>query len=131
MYDIFDANELLYKALNTTEIKSAINGTVRNDSRPLNSLKEDIVVNTITISQNFKPQIATSNINIYAKDIEQGVKNTKRLKEISRIVTETFKQYEFIGKSVYILSQSIIQESNNLEHYVNLRIQWNIYDSKN
>ena len=131
MYDIFDANELLYKALNTTEIKSVINGAVRNDSRPLNSLKEDIVVNTITISQNFKPQIATSNINIYAKDIEQGVKNSKRLKEISRIVIETFKQHEFIGKSVYILSQSIIQESNNLEHYVNLRIQWNIYDSKN
>ena len=130
MYDIFDANELLFKALNKASIKAIINGEVLNDGRPINSLKEDIVVNTITISQTTKPQIATSNINCYVLDAEEGVKNTNRLKVISRKVIEEFKNTEFIGKSVFILSQNIIQETNNKEHYVNIRIQWMIYDTK-
>lgn len=130
MYDIFDANELLFKALNKASIKAIINGEVLNDGRPINSLKEDIVVNTITISQTTKPQIATSNINCYALDAEEGKKNTNRLKVISRKVIEEFKNTEFIGKSVFILSQNIIQETNNKEHYVNIRIQWMIYDTK-
>lgn len=130
MYDIFDANELLFKALNKASIKAIINGEVLNDGRPINSLKEDIVVNTITISQTTKPQIATSNINCYALDAKEGKKNTNRLKVISRKVIEEFKNTEFIGKSVFILSQNIIQETNNKEHYVNIRIQWMIYDTK-
>ena len=129
MYDIFDANELLFKALNTDEVKSSINGKLYNDSRPINSLKEDIVVNTITITTVFKPQLATSNINIYVPDVE-GVKNSKRLKEISRVVRKVFEEHQFIGKSVYISNLGIIQEENRKEHYVNLRIQWRIYDQK-
>ena len=129
MYDIFDANELLFKALNIDEVKSAIKGKLYNDSRPINSLNEDIVVNTITITTVFKPQLATSNINIYVPDIE-GIKNSRRLKEISRVVRKVFENHQFIGKSVYISDQGIIQEENKKEHYVNLRIQWRIYDQK-
>lgn len=129
MYDIFDANELLYKALNIDEVKSAIKGKLYNDSRPINSLNEDIVVNTITITTVFKPQLATSNINIYVPDIE-GIKNSRRLKEISRVVRKVFEEHQFIGKSVYISDLGIIQEQNGKEHYVNLRIQWRIYDQK-
>ena len=129
MYDIFDANELLFKALNIDEIKSAIKGKLYNDSRPINSLNEDIVVNTITITTVFKPQLATSNINIYVPDIE-GIKNSRRLKEISRVVRKVFEEHQFIGKSVYISDLGIIQEQNGKEHYVNLRIQWRIYDQK-
>lgn len=129
MYDIFDANELLFKALNIDEVKSAIKGKLYNDSRPINSLNEDIVVNTITITTVFKPQLATSNINIYVPDIE-GIKNSRRLKEISRVVRKVFEEHQFIGKSVYISDLGIIQEENKKEHYVNLRIQWRIYDQK-
>ncbi|WP_298774679.1 hypothetical protein [uncultured Empedobacter sp.] len=130
MYDIFDANELLFKALNIDEVKSAIKGKLYNDSRPINSLNEDIVVNTITITTVFKPQLATSNINIYVPDLELGVKNSRRLKEISRVVRKVFEDHQFIGKSVYISDLGIIQEQNEKEHYVNLRIQWRIYDQK-
>ncbi|HAR73431.1 MAG TPA: hypothetical protein DCR77_08495 [Flavobacteriaceae bacterium] len=129
MYDIFDANELLFKALNIDEVKSSIKGKLYNDSRPINSLNEDIVVNTITITTVFKPQLATSNINIYVPDIE-GIKNSRRLKEISRVVRKVFEEHQFIGKSVYISDLGIIQEENKKEHYVNLRIQWRIYDQK-
>ncbi|MGV0964899.1 hypothetical protein [Empedobacter falsenii] len=129
MYDIFDANELLFKALNIDEVKSVIKGKLYNDSRPINSLNEDIVVNTITITTVFKPQLATSNINIYVPDIE-GIKNSRRLKEISRVVRKVFEEHQFIGKSVYISDLGIIQEENKKEHYVNLRIQWRIYDQK-
>lgn len=131
MYDIFDATEMLFKALNIPEVTNAISGELCNSGRPLNSQKEDIVVNTITITTITKPQLATSNINIHVKDIEVGKPNTKRLKDISRAVRKVFEEHQFIGKSVYISDLGIIQEQNGKEHYVNLRIQWRIYDQKN
>lgn len=130
MYDIFDATEMLFKALNIPEITNAISGELCNGGRPLNSQKEDIVVNTITITTITKPQLATSNINIHVKDIEVGKPNTKRLKDISRIVRKVFESNQFIGKSVYISDLGMLQESERKEHYVNLRIQWRIYDTK-
>lgn len=130
MYDIFDATEMLYKALNIKEVTNAISGELCNGGRPLNSQKEDIVVNTITITTMTKPQLATSNINIHAKDTEVGKPNTKRLKDISRIIRKVFESNQFIGKSVYISDLGILQESESKEHYVNLRIQWRIYDTK-
>jgi len=130
MYDIFDATEMLYKALNIPELTNVISGELCNGGRPLNSQKEDIVVNTITITTMTKPQLATSNINIHVKDIEVGKPNTKRLKDISRIVRKVFESNQFIGKSVYISDLGMLQESERKEHYVNLRIQWRIYDTK-
>ncbi|WP_333661593.1 hypothetical protein [Chishuiella changwenlii] len=130
MYDIFDATEILFKALNIPEVLNSINGKLYNVGRPLNSQKEDIVVNTITITTISKPQLATSNINIHVKDIEIGNPNTKRLKEISRIVRKVFESNQFFGKSVYISDLGILQEQEQKEHYVNLRIQWRIYDTK-
>ncbi|WP_276679747.1 hypothetical protein [Empedobacter brevis] len=129
MYDIFDANDMIFEAINVAEVKNSIKGKLYKDSRPINSLNEDIVVNTITITTVFKPQLATSNINIYVPDVE-GVKNLIRLKEISRVVRKVFEEHQFIGKSVYISNLGIIQEENRKEHYVNLRIQWRIYDQK-
>ncbi|WP_313374331.1 hypothetical protein [Chishuiella sp.] len=130
MYDIFDATEMLFKALNVPEVTNAISGELCNGGRPLNSQKEDIVVNTITITTIYKPQLATSNINIHVKDIEVGKPNIKRLKDISRIVRKAFESNQFIGKSVYISDLGMLQESERKEHYVNLRIQWRIYDTK-
>lgn len=129
MYDIFDANDMIFEAINVAEVKNSIKGKLYKDSRPINSLNEDIVVNTITITTVFKPQLATSNINVYVPDIE-GIKNSRRLKEISRVVRKVFEEHQFIGKSVYISDLGIIQEENKKEHYVNLRIQWRIYDQK-
>jgi len=130
MYDIFDANDMIFEAINVAEVKNSIKGKLYKDSRPINSLNEDIVVNTITITTVFKPQLATSNINIYVPDLELGIKNSRRLKEISRVVRKVFEEHQFIGKSVYISDLGIIQEENKKEHYVNLRIQWRIYDQK-
>ncbi|WP_313386901.1 hypothetical protein [Chishuiella sp.] len=131
MYDIFDATEMLFKALNVPEVTNAISGELCIGGRPLNSQKEDIVVNTITITTISKPQLATSNINIHVKDSVTDKKpNTKRLKDISRIVRKVFESNQFIGKSVYISDLGMLQESERKEHYVNLRIQWRIYDTK-
>lgn len=131
MYDIFDATEMLFKALNVPEVTNAISGELCNGGRPLNSQKEDIVVNTITITTITKPQLATSNINIHVKDtITDGKPDTKRLKAITRIVRKVFESNQFIGKSVYISDLGMLQESEQKEHYVNLRIQWRIYDIK-
>ena len=133
MYDIFDANELLFQALNVAEVKALINGAVYNGSRPLNSQKQDIVVNTITITQQFTPQTATSNINIYTQDLTgPGIppQNVAKMKAISRKVVEIMQSKNYLGKSVYIVHQGILQDANNNEHYLNLRLQWKIYDTK-
>lgn len=130
MYDNFDTNEILFNLINIDSIKAAISGGVYNDGRPINSQKEDIVVNTITVSQAYKPQRATSNINIHVPDLSNGIKNITRLKEISRLVRKEIEENKIFGKSVYVDFIGTIQEPQIKQHFVNIRINWVIYDSK-
>lgn len=131
MYDSFDTNEMLFNLLNIAEIKNAISGSVYNDGRPLSSQKEDIVVSTISVTQAHKPQLATSNINIHVPDLKGlEIKDVARLKVITRLVKEHLNTDSLKEKSVYVSSQSTVQNPQTNEHFVNLRIEWRIYDTK-
>ena len=62
----FDINTIVYRILNVQTVKNAISGDIyKGDDRPDDSTDEDIVINTISLTQDFLPQIATSNVNVY------------------------------------------------------------------
>lgn len=129
MFTTFDTNEILYKMLNVDAVRSMINGKVYNDGRPFNSDKEDVVVNTINVTQRYKPQLATSNINIHVPDLPNGLKNSGRLSVITKEVVNALKAKELSGYSIYLSNQTTI-ENPPKSHFVNLRIEWRIYDDK-
>lgn len=135
MVQTFDTDSYLYSILkNATSITSVITGGVYAGKRPLNSVVEDITINTIALTQEYEPQIGTSNVNIHVSDmsitingVQQKVANRSRLKLISGLVLEAIRNAKITGVGFTIENQTTLEESEISQHYVNIRINWFIH----
>lgn len=135
MKQTFDTDLILYQILNgSSTILSAISGGVYIDERPDGSEAEDIVVNTIDLTQEYAPQSGTSNVNIHVSDIDvqingiqQKKKNRERLKSLTTIVLDALKFAKIEGLSLVVTNQTTIKESTINQHYTNIRIDWFIH----
>ena len=77
MKTTFDTDSILYNILLNSPLKNAISGGFYlGEDRPDDSEEEDVVINSIVLSQDYHPQIGTSNVNIYAPD--KKVKDKKQ-----------------------------------------------------
>lgn len=131
----FDIDKIVFELLSSSkELKNAIKGGIyyQND-RPDGSTDEDVVINTITMTQDFLPQIATSNVNIYVADQKRRIKGTEQFKpnheklsELTRIVLDVLRGSRIDGLKIVPENQSILQEANVRQHFCNIRIAWNI-----
>lgn len=132
MKQTFDLDEILYRLLNAnSDLKSSISGSIYLGQRPDNSEKEDIVVSTISLTQEYVPQIATSNINIHISDLLQSVEgkqmkfeNRVRIKAITEKVLTIIRNAKFEDLTVYLEAQNVIREPNIFQSYSNIRLNW-------
>lgn len=132
MKQSYDLDEILFRLFNSsTQLKSAISGGIYLGQRPDNSEKEDIVISTISITQEYSPQIATSNINIHVSDLLQSVagkqmrfENRVKIKSISEIVLNLIRESKFEDLTVYLESQNVIREPIIFQSYSNIRLNW-------
>lgn len=135
MKQTFDTDSILYQILNgSPAILSAISGGVYIDERPDGSEAEDIVVNTIDLTQEHAPQLGTSNVNIHVSDIDvqingvqQKKKNRERLKSLTTIVLDALKSAKIEGLALIVTNQTKIKEPTINQHYVNIRVDWVIH----
>lgn len=135
MKQTFDTDSILYQILNDSPaILSAISGGVYIDERPDGSEAEDIVVNTIDLTQEYAPQLGTSNVNIHVSDIDvqingvqQKKKNRERLKSLTTIVLDALKSAKIEGLALIVTNQTTIKEPTIYQHYVNIRVDWVIH----
>jgi hypothetical protein len=135
MKNTFDTDTYLFGILKgSTAITSAISGSIYAGQRPLNSTLEDVTINTIVLTQEYEPQLGTSNINIHVSDhsvtlggVQQKVANRARLKAISEVVLTAIRASTIVGVSFTIENQTVIQEAEISQHYVNVRINWFIH----
>lgn len=131
MKTAFDTDGILFNLLNDkTSIKG---GCYVGDDRPENSTDEDIVVNTIDLSQDTLPQIGTSNINIYTPDTSKKIKgkmqvsaNRTRLKALAEEALELVRNANIDGLMIIPGNMLIMYEPNTHQHFINIRIDWNI-----
>ena len=79
------------------------------------------------------PQIATSNVNIYVKDSNKKIKgknqlqaNRTRLKVLSKKVIDILRGAKITGLKIIPGSQTLLAEKDIKQHYVNIRVDWNI-----
>lgn len=101
--------------------------------RPDDSDKEDIVINTITVTHD-KPQTGTSNVNIFAADKkvriggrEQYKCDRERLRAIGDQLTAYLDAQNVADLEFWIEYDIVIKELEVKQHYRNLRISWNIH----
>ncbi len=134
MKDSFDIEAIIFDLLSNSAMKNAINGGIYvGDGRPADSEDEDVVINTISLTQDYLPQLATTNVNIYVKDGDVTIKgkeqkqaNRTRLKALSEKAMTILRNAKFDGLMITIESQTILAESSIKQHYSNIRISWNI-----
>lgn len=131
-----DTDDILYKIVKeaVTSGKVKISGGVFvQGERPDDSEAEDIVINTITVTDE-KPQTGTSNVNIFASDKkvkirgkEQHKADRERLREIGDALKAHLKAQNVADLEYWIEIDTIIKEIEVKQHYRNLRISWNIH----
>jgi len=134
MKQVFDTDAILFGILKGSAVKNAISGNIYvGTDRPDDSQDEDIVVNTIDLTQDYHPQIGTSNVNIYVPDMNVKIKNKQqmksnrvRLKALSEKTINALRDAKIPGLLFTIESQSILAEPSIKQHFVNIRISWNI-----
>ena len=131
-----DTDDILYKIVKeaVTSGKVKISGGVFvQGERPDDSEAEDIVINTITVTDE-KPQTGTSNVNIFASDKkvkirgqEQRKADRERLREIGDALKAHLKAQNVDDLEYWIESDTTIKEIEVKQHCRNLRISWNIH----
>lgn len=140
MITSFDTDDILFQILSgNAGLKAAISGGIYPETeRPDNSEKEDITVNTITVTRNYTPQSGTSNVNIYIPDLRLSIKgqeqrkaNREKLREITGKVISAIEAARVEGLAFWITNETTLKESDIYQHYTNLRIDWNIHLSAN
>ncbi len=132
-----DTDTILFKLLKANnELSATLSGGIYtgDDGRPDNSEKEDIVVNTIDLSQESLPQLGTSNVNIHVPDMTISINNTQqkktnrtRLKELSEIVMTILRTAKIEGLALVVTNQVTLAEPEISQHFVNIRINWYIH----
>lgn len=134
MKTTFETDTLLFSLLRESPVSAAINGGIYvGDDRPDDSVKEDIVVNSIDLTQDYLPQIGTSNVNIFVPDKvvtiggkQQLKANRTRLKDLSNMAIETLRNANITGLKLILVNQTILAEPSVNQHFTNIRINWNI-----
>ena len=134
-----DLETIIYKMLNVSAIKDAINGGIYKEAfRPTNSGKIDICVNVLTLTQE-NPQIGIANINIYVQDkkqtintVENFIPNSSLIKSITDVVVGVINsslnnpEYGNIGFTVINQKTYPNQDNEIKEHFQNIQVQFTI-----
>jgi hypothetical protein len=134
MKTTFDTDAILFSLLQDSPVKNAISGGIYvGDDRPADSTDEDIVVNSIELTQEYLPQAGTSNVNIFVPDVQalvkgkqQPVTNRVRLKALAELVMGTLRNAHVPGLKLIPENQTTLAEPSVQQHFVNIRIHWNI-----
>ena len=119
----FDAINLIYSAINTSPLKTAINGAIYKIKRPT-SAKEDIVINSLVLG-NTNFQEGVFNVNIYVQNITvngASLPNTARLGQLETLGNSLFEHITSQDYSIYKESTSLFEEVSINQNYINFRI---------
>jgi len=135
MKTTFDTDTILFQILKASApLVAAISGGIYSGERPDNSVLEDVVASTLTLTQDVLPQKGVSNVNIHVVDIEvmiagrsQKKANTVRLKLITGLVLNALRAARVEGLSIVVKGQTEFNDPGISQHYVNLRIEWTIH----
>lgn len=127
-----EANNMFYAIMaQDTDIAVILQGRTYNNRRSDGRETEEcIVVNTPWCNHD-RPQSGYSNINIHVPDMivtidgkEQLQPNLARLSTITSRVLAALDKNMVEGVSWTRPQETLMQETNHAEHYINLRIEW-------
>lgn len=129
----FDGKQWILDLLNESGISKFISGKIYKNRRPSDSTKEDIVINGITMDNEWL-QDGFFNVNIYVADNQvkidgttQFMPNESRLKQLADIVYPLFDNIYKDQFNLTITKTEVIEEQAEKANYFNFRINLKAY----
>ena len=131
---VFEGKQWIYELLNIDVIKSNISGKIYKNKRPAESQKEDIVINSVLIDNDFL-QDGTFNVNCYVPyisvnidGITQFMPNETRLIQISKIVYPFLDNIYKPDFNLTVERHEVIDLESEKASYINFRINLKAYN---
>lgn len=129
----FDQDNILYKDLTASALKNAISGGIYKYERPDNSKLEDVVINSIALT-NDDVQLGVANVNIHVPAIEivvdgkqQRKPNIKRLATLAGIAIPILKHKVGQDYNYWISSQTTVNNPDTNERFINFTINFKLH----
>lgn len=127
----------LYSYLKDSPIKAELSGDIYPLQRPESSDKEDLVIGTLTLGDG-DVQIGVFNLNLHVPNIsvkiggkEQTQPDRRRMRVLSKLLTELFSEQFFEDCSAWITNIAEIKEPSLNEWYVNHRLEIRSHNTEN
>lgn len=131
MKTTMDIEDILWIFLNSSSLKSSVNGGVYKKKRPAGSISEDVVINCLPVN-NLQLQSAVANVNIHVPNKVQNIGDVQddsqpdhaRLKTLGNaavglLVDQWNSDYNFD-----VQQQNIFEDEDGKSHYVNIRLDF-------
>lgn len=125
-----DIKDELYGWLRGSALAGMVSGSVYKDSRPLNSVKEDITIAVLARDAGSQMQEAIVNVNIYVPDVRRGkeaVEDSVRLRSLCAEAAGMLA-YRHTGDCIVELTEQSVIQANGIDwHVINnrLRVRYN------
>ncbi|MEA1849192.1 hypothetical protein U9K52_09735 [Chryseobacterium sp. MHB01] len=129
-----EGKQWIFDILKNGGVRSVITGEIYKDFRPSGSIKEDIVINSITINNTFF-QTGAFNVNCYVpylkvtiNSVTQNVPNEARLKAVKDAVKPLLENKFTNNGNIDIEFSSTIMDEKDC--YINFRLKLNAFNNK-
>lgn len=140
MITTLDILDIIYTQLATSDLVGTTNnitGSIYKLTRPMDSTKEDIVINCLPVTGDLL-QMATVNVNIYVPDFHATVDSVQQyFPDLARLDTLAAKAITAVdntntaGYFFWVASQTIFVEEAIHQHFINLRVEFKNINPKN
>lgn len=129
---VIEAKQWIFDILKAGGVRNVISGEIYKDYRPAGSVKEDIVINSITINNTFF-QTGVFNVNCYVpylkmkiNSIDQNVQNETRLIAINNAVKPLLENRYTNRCNIDIEFSTVVTDEKDC--YISYRIKLNAYN---
>lgn len=129
MKTTLDTTNVLFDVLKNSSLKDAISGNVYKIKRPVNSNVEDVVINSLPIT-NEQLQRSVSNVNVFVPDIKVSSDAVDKMPDFVRLgvlanLAVSSLTDGISGDYIWdIQQQNVIEDDESDQHYVNIRIEF-------
>ncbi|HEY4207982.1 MAG TPA: hypothetical protein VGM31_14260 [Puia sp.] len=131
MRTTLDIVDILWSRLSESNLKDAITGGIYKHIGPVNSTKEDIVINSLPIV-NLDLQTAVANVNIFVPNPTQNLNgvqdnsqpNGARLKELGAVAMEILAAQYGADYSFDVQQSVTLPDEASGSWYINIRVNF-------
>lgn len=131
---VFDGKQWIFELISQSPVKAMVSGSIYKDKRPAGSVKEDIVINSISMDNSFL-QDGVFNVNFYVPMLSvsiggttQYMPNNNRMAEISKAASQVLDNVFKPEYNLTIVNHNTFEVEAENAIYINFRINLKAYN---